>query len=983
MPIRCLSFFCCCIWVAAIAGPLRAPLKARGDDAAGPLSPARSREKFRLADPQLVIEPVAAEPVIDSPVAITWDAAGRMYVVEMSDYPTAETGGRVKLLTDADGDGQYESSTIFADGLKWPSGALAYDGGLLVTCAPDILFFKDTNGDGRADERRVILTGFVEGNQQLRVNGLNWGLDNWVYGANGRSGGDIRRPNDPPEKATSIRRHDFRFRPQTGEFVALAGFSQFGLARDDFNHRFLSWNTVPFRHAVIEEQDLNRNPYMTTGASIALVADAADTGRVFPISAPPKTFNRERTDYFNASCGSMLFRGLGLGAAYQGNLFVCEPLTNLVHRKTLSPQGATFVAKRGENEQEFLASADSWCHPVNLAMGPDGCLYVADFYREWVEHPQFVQEALRKNVDFRTGAAHGRVWRIRSKDYAPPKPLDLTKLSLAELVEQLNTDNAWRRETAQRLLVERQDASVVKRLAQLVKQGTLPVTRAQALWTLVGLNVVRADDVAAALADRAPQVREQAIDVYRRGGPTLASLAQQVMRLSSDKDPRVRFAVALAAGDLDTPEAISALATIAARDCDDEWTRQAVLCGIGRMAWPFLNALMIEHPAIRRATLPAQQSLFRDVAGIIGARNDQEEIAGLCRVITMDLQGEEKSSLSLLSGLADGLARRSKSLEALLEQPTPGFKSYVTGIRGLLISAKRTAVDKRAAQSERLLALRLLVQAQSDVARELIPNMFSAEEPAAIVAAAAGGVAELADVELARRLVERWGTLTIGERRELISAMLRRASLAAVLLDAVEQGTVSPKEFDLTAREGIARLPSTEVKARAAKLLAAPDNTNRDAVVAANQPALSLAGNAEQGALLFAKECLICHQIKYRGARVGPDLSGVASRPKGALLVDILNPSKEVSPDFVNYVVITKGGQVLTGLLVADTAAAVRLRRAEGVEENILRSEIEELRPDNRSIMPEGFEEKFKPQDLANLLEFLQRPVTLPPPEAR
>ena len=181
-------FLSCCFFSGALLAAERR----------GPLSPAESQREIQLADPDLVIELVASEPAVNSPVAVTWDEFGRMYVVEMSDYPTAETGGRIRQLSDRDGDGVFESATTFADGLKFPTAALPWNGGLLVTSAPDILFFKDTDGDGRADERKVILTGFAEGNQQLRVNGLLWGLDNWVYGANGRSGGAVRRPGDPP-----------------------------------------------------------------------------------------------------------------------------------------------------------------------------------------------------------------------------------------------------------------------------------------------------------------------------------------------------------------------------------------------------------------------------------------------------------------------------------------------------------------------------------------------------------------------------------------------------------------------------------------------------------------------------------------------------------------------------------------------------------------------------------------------------------------
>jgi putative membrane-bound dehydrogenase-like protein len=311
----------------------------------GPLPPADALRSFRLADSNLVMELVAAEPDIVSPVAMAWDEDGRLFVVEMDDYPVGPASGRVKLLQDTKGDGKYDRVSVFADRLAFPTGVLPSKGGVLVTAAPSIWYLRDTDGDGKADVRRVLLTGFNEGKQQLRVNGLLWGLDNWVYGANGRSDGEVRRPSDPPAKAISIRRRDFRFRPDTGQVEALAGFSQFGLARDDWGNRFLSWNTIPIRHVVLEERYLNRNPYMD-GTGVAHIADPADTGRVFRLSPRPRTFNGEPVEFFNASCGLTIFRGDLLGGNYQGNAFACEPLTNLVHRRVLVPQGPTFVARR-------------------------------------------------------------------------------------------------------------------------------------------------------------------------------------------------------------------------------------------------------------------------------------------------------------------------------------------------------------------------------------------------------------------------------------------------------------------------------------------------------------------------------------------------------------------------------------------------------------------------------------------------------------
>ncbi|HEX8204104.1 MAG TPA: PVC-type heme-binding CxxCH protein, partial [Isosphaeraceae bacterium] len=356
------------------AGPGRA-------DGPGPPSPEESRAALRLADEGLTVELVASEPQVADPVAIAWDEDGRLFVAEMADYPADAPSGRIRVLEDRDRDGRYEHATVFAEGLPSPNGVLPWGGGVLVTAAPDLLWLRDTDGDGRADERRVVLTGFAEGNQQLRVNGPTYGLDNWVYLANGRGGGVVRRPEDPPENGVPIPRNDLRVRPDSGRFEPVAGFSQFGLPRDDWGDRFPSWNTVPLRHVVLEDRVLARNPHLAEASTVAAILDPADGGRVFALAPPPVTFNREPVAYFNASCGPTIFRGDRLGDAYRGNAFVCEPLTSLVHRRVLEPAGPTFVARRAEQGQEFLASTHPWFRPVHLATGPDGALYVVVFCR--------------------------------------------------------------------------------------------------------------------------------------------------------------------------------------------------------------------------------------------------------------------------------------------------------------------------------------------------------------------------------------------------------------------------------------------------------------------------------------------------------------------------------------------------------------------------------------------------------------------------
>ena len=419
--------------------------------APGALSPTDSQACFEVV-PGHVVELVAAEPLVFDPVAICWDDDGRLFVAEMSDYPNGDGGGRIVMLTDADGDGTIDTRTIFAAGLPFPNGLLAWNGGLLVTAAPDILHLVDRDGDGAAETSEVILTGFQAGNQQLRVNGLCSGPDGWVYAANGRSGGSITSPRRPDAPAVSIDRHDLRFRPDTGEVEAVAGFSQFGLAFDAHGNRFSNWNTAPIRQVVFPLDVAGRHPLSAPPSDMEVLEDPLQQNRLFPISATPTTFNREPTDAFNASCGLSIDRGSRLLPA--GCAYVCEPLLNLVHRRELVPVGVAFEARRpaGEETREFLASRDPWFRPVFTVTGPDGALWICDFYRAWVEHPDFVRAELRDGVEWDEGKDRGRIWRVRPEHDSPRRREDIARqqraLSRVDAHRRLDTAGEGLRDVA-------------------------------------------------------------------------------------------------------------------------------------------------------------------------------------------------------------------------------------------------------------------------------------------------------------------------------------------------------------------------------------------------------------------------------------------------------------------------------------------------------------------------------------------------------
>src|SRR4051812_18500462 len=377
-----------------------------------PLTPEQALAAFH-ADPGLQVDLVAAEPVVGDPVALAFDDKGRMFVAENRGYPIGlgegkPAAGIIALLEDVDGDGRFEKRTVFADGLTFPNGVLPWNGGVIVTCAPDVLFLADTNGDGRADVKRVLLTGFNASNTtQLRVSHPTWGPDNWIYLTSGLTGGKIRA-SDQPESAALETKTDIRFKPETLQFEVLDGKAQFGQSFDDFGHRFICMNRVHIQHVVLPSRYVARNPHLTFAETVQNVPESMTpeplkghgaAARIYPISHNITTAD-SHAGTFTAACGVMIYRGNALPEQYNGNAFACDPAGNLVHRDTLRLSGATFSARPATEGREFLASSDDWFRPVFLANGPDGALYVCDMYRKTIEHPQYLPEEIRKRTDF-------------------------------------------------------------------------------------------------------------------------------------------------------------------------------------------------------------------------------------------------------------------------------------------------------------------------------------------------------------------------------------------------------------------------------------------------------------------------------------------------------------------------------------------------------------------------------------------------------
>jgi putative membrane-bound dehydrogenase-like protein len=957
----------------------------------------QSRPGFR-------IELVASEPLVRDPIEICFDEDGRLYVVEMIDYSEMRDAqphlGRIRLLQDSDGDGRFDRGTVYADDLPWPTGAFCWDGGLFVAATPDILYLKDTTGDGQADLRRRVFTGFASDyapyrtnqlNMQAMLNSFRWGLDNRIHGSTAPNGGDVLTLDFPNRPHVNLRGRDFAFDPRTHELTAEAGGGQYGLSFDDRGRRFTCNNSDHLRVFMVDARYAARNPHFalsTAPASIATDGPAAEVFRTSPeepwrvlrtqwrvaglVPGPIEGGGRS-SGYFTSATGITVYRGDAWPAEYHGDVFIADCGSNLVHRKKLRADGVTLTGERpaDEHSTEFLTSSDLWFRPVQLANAPDGSLWVVDMYREIIEHPWSLPPGIKEQLDLNHGNDRGRLYRIVPEGFVPRPPPRLSRATSLELVQTLAHANAWHRETAARLLYTRQDRNTVTPALERLLRTTLnPLGRLHALHVLDGLQTLEPRHLLHALSDPDDRVREHAVKLAERWAahpsPDGDSLRRTLLSLTTDPSAQVRYQLAFTLGELNHPQRIASLAALARRDVANPWLRNAVLSSLSTGTEEMFRRVRGWFTAADTTAPndPAEYEFLKALVQIMGARNRPEEVSA---VLTFVDSANPATAFTLVHALGEGLSRARAPLDPSRIEP-------------VLRRAARLAPDGLAPLSDRVQATELLGLLPPAEAIPQLLGLLHPQEPQRVQSTALRTLGRFPDPTVGPALLDAWPTLTPRLREAALPVLLARTERCHALLNAVENQLLRRSDFSSLQLDFLMNHRDPEVRNRSLRLLTSPTAASREQALIRFQTALDLPGDPARGRLTFVERCASCHQLAGEGYAVGPDLASVRSAGREKLLLGILDPNREVLPQYLAFEIDTRDGESLLGFIVDETAHNVTLRQAYARDTIIPRDQIEHIRSSTKSVMPEELEAGLDEQEMADLLEFIGSAADLPRP---
>jgi putative membrane-bound dehydrogenase-like protein len=975
----------------------------------------------------------ASEPDIKRPICMNWDERGRLWIVESVDYPNelkrkGEGRDRLVICEDTDGDGRADKFKVFADKLSIPTSFVFYRKGVIVMQAPDTLYLADNDGDEVCDERTVLFTGWNTYDTHAGPSNLVWGFDNWIYGICGYSGfngtvGDERH---------SFKQGFFRFKVTQSREQANAKpqAAKLEFLRSTNNN---SWGVGFSEDGLLFGSTANGNPSMylpipnryyeaVRGWSSEVLGGIAGNAPMHPI-----TDKVRQVDYhgrFTAGAGHALYTARTYPKNYWNRTaFVCEPTGHLVATFVLDRQGADF---RSRNAWNLLASDDEWTSPIMAEVGPDGNVWIIDWYNYIVQHnPTPAGFKTGKGAAYETplrDKTHGRIYRLVMKNQHDGRAGGVSPPSAQPeaLVATLNNDNLLWRKHAQRLLIERGDMDVTPALVKLARNESvdeigLNVGAIHALWTLKGLGVLDVesthstvigynreskDTVLEALKHKSPGVRRAAVQVLPREAWSAARIFDS--GILSDSDDQVRLAALLTLAEIsDRNTAVQLVRLLQQPDnLNDPWLPDAITAAAA--ACP--DSIFLSTAAVsKQAFAPRARQIIGTVAEHYARGAPTKTVAFLFSPLSV---AHPETAEVIIAGLAKGWPQ-GKTVEfdgqaeaefnnVLSRLPNNGRADLLKlavrlGHRGIAKQLAETTrkllaavADEDKDDAERLAAAKQAVDTQPGDDDTTV-KLLAAVTPRSSPALATGLIDALSASQasgLGAALVKKMPSLSPAARAAAVRVLLSRSESILALIEGVDQGKIQLTELSLDQKQALADHPNKKIAFRARRLMergGGLPSADRQKVLQQLEPLVAKTGDPAAGKLAFKKHCAACHTHSGEGTKIGPDLTGMAVHPKHELLVQIIDPSRSVEGNYRLYQVLTEDGRSMNGLLASETKTSLELYDSQGKKHILQREDVAQLIATPKSLMPDGFEKTLSETELIDLLEFLtQRGKFLP-----
>lgn len=936
------------------------------------------------------VDLVASEPHVRQPIAMTIDERGRIWVAEAFEYPLRAPDGegkdRVLIFEDSDGDGHFETRKVFADGLNLVSGMEVGYGGLFVGAAPLLLFYADADRDDRADGApEVLLDGWAYQDTHETLNSFLWGPDGWLYGCHGVfTHSNVGRPGASDAERQRINAGIWRYHPtkKTFEVFAHGTSNPWGVDFNDRGQCFLTCCVIPHLFHVIQGARYDRqagehfNPY--TFADIPTIAKHRHWLGVQPHAGNHVS---AAAGGGHAHAGAMFYLGGSWPERYRDQLFMNNIHGSRINVDAIAPQGSGYV---GDRSPDFLLANDQWSQMLSLRYGPDGQVYVIDWYDANQCH-----RVDRSAHDL----SNGRIFRIAHESYQPVR-IDLAKANDDELVDYQTHRNDWYGRTARRLLAERSQTGAISpsakdKLRRLAFEHKDETRRLRGLWTLHAISDLTSEDLDRFLSDPSPYVRGFAIQfAVEDRQPSSETLAKLAAMAKNDPSPIVRLYLASAADRLPPEDRWDILASLVvhSEDASDHnlplmyWYATEPLGGIDpsramELAEGAQTPRLLEFMTRRIVLANKEDGLTLVVERLA---NSDQEVRQLAILSGMTRALEGRRNVAMPGRWPDAVVRLSATTQSDIAAGVRalsvkfGDAKALAGLRDIARNVNDDSNNRRAAL-ESLLAVK---------DPKLVPTLLDLLDEPPLRDLAIRGLANYFDSKIPERILAVYKNLSLDEKKAALATLSSRAPYAAALLDAIAEGTLPAADLGGDVVRQIRGLNLPTLNKRLGEVWGVARETREDKATQIQQyrKLITAKGKAPDvllGRAVFAKTCATCHELFGSGSNVGPGLTGSNRKELSYILENILDPSAVMAREYQPHVILTSDGRAVTGIIKSTTDAALTLRTA--TEELVIpKDEIDEMKLSDKSMMPDDQWQNLSDHEIRSLVAYLASPTQVP-----